>query len=57
MPTSERRRKEQAAKKAKKEAAMKAPGGESVYARKRRGDYPKNSPYRTGIWPKKQEEA
>lgn len=50
MATSARRQKEQAAKKAKKRAAMLVPGGESVYARKKRGDYPLNSPYRTGEW-------
>lgn len=46
---SERRRKERASKKAAKEKAMKAPGFKSKYARKKAGDYPPNSPYRT-VW-------
>jgi hypothetical protein len=50
MATSERRRQQRSAKKAKKKAAMAVPGGESVYARKKRGDFPLNSPYRTGVW-------
>ena len=29
---------------------MKSPGMDSRYARKVRGDYPPNSPYRTGNW-------
>lgn len=45
MATSERRKKERQAKKARKEAAMKQPGHESTYAKKKRGIYPPNSPY------------
>ena len=47
---SERRRKQRAEKKSRKAAAMKSPGHESAYARKRSGQYPKNSPYLTGNW-------
>lgn len=47
---SERRRKQRAEKRARKAAAMKTPGFKSIYARKRRGDYPPNSPYLTGNW-------
>lgn len=47
---SARRMKERAAAKTKRAAAMGNPGGESVYARKRRGIYPLNSPRLTGNW-------
>ena len=43
---TEKRRKERAKRKAAKRARMKASGGLSVYARKLKGDYPSNSPYR-----------
>lgn len=49
MAVSARRRKERDAKKARKLAKMSRPGGASVYALKKRGVYPPNSPYRT-IW-------
>lgn len=42
-------RKRREAKKAAKKAGMKAGGHESTYAKKKRGIYPPNSPYRT-IW-------
>jgi hypothetical protein len=50
MGMSERRRKERDKKKVLKEARMKSPGKDSVYARKQRGIYPPNSPYSTGRW-------
>lgn len=48
MGMSDRRKKQRAVNKAKKDARMKSPGKDSVYARKLRGIYPPNSPYQPG---------
>jgi hypothetical protein len=48
MGLSQRRKDVRAKKKALKEARMKNPGKDSVYARKLRGIYPPNSPYSPG---------
>lgn len=42
-------KKRRAQKKAAKAASMKVGGHDSIYARKKRGIYPENSPYRT-VW-------
>jgi hypothetical protein len=49
---SDRRKKLREKRKAAKEARMKPPKsrGESKYALKKRGTYPRNSPYLTGNW-------
>jgi hypothetical protein len=43
------RKKLLAKKKAAKKSGQANPGGASVYALKRKGQYPQNSPYRT-VW-------
>lgn len=52
MGMSDRRKALRAKKKALKEARMKGPKkrGQSAYALKKQGMYPKNSPYVTGDW-------
>lgn len=50
MGMSERRKALRAKRAAQKEARMKSPGNDSVYARKQRSIYPQNSPYLTGDW-------
>lgn len=45
-PKSDRRRREQQAKRAAKKAAMSRPGSKSKYARKLAGQLPEASPYR-----------
>ena len=52
MGLSDRRKHERAKRKALKQARMKGerPKSESTYALKRRGIYPRNSPYLTGFW-------
>ena len=47
--STDRKRRDREKRRAAKFAKMKTAGGLSVYARKIRGDYPANSPYR-GRW-------
>lgn len=48
--SADRKRKARAARKAQKLAAMKTAGGASVYALKKKGVFPPNSPHLTGDW-------
>lgn len=49
MAVSDRRKRQREAKRARKAAQMARPGRKSVYALKKQGVYPLNSPYCT-IW-------